>query len=779
MKGINKVAVIGAGVMGAGIAAQIANAGVPVLLFDRPVENSEDKAGRNQIAKDAIGKLIKSNPAALMSKGNAKRITPANTEDDLGLLSDCDWIVEAIIEDVAIKQTLYKKIDKFRKEGAVVSSNTSTLCREQLVAGLPESFRRDFLITHFFNPPRYMRLLELVSGPEVSEEQCKLIERFCDHSLGKGVVHCRDTSGFLANRIGIFWLQCAVVEAMKQNISIELADAVIGRPFGIPKTGVFALLDMVGLDLMPHVLSSMSESLPPDDPFHEIYQEPELIKTLIADGYTGRKGKGGFYRLRPDSSDKIKEAIDLNTGDYAKAERPVVAIVKKAGRKNPRKVLEDDSTAGRYAWSVMSKTLAYAASLVPDVSDDIEAIDEAMRLGYNWKYGPFELLDQIGGEWFCAKLRSEKIEVPSVLRNVGTGKFYRKSKGAREVFGPEGQYLKRYPNAGVLRLDDIKARSKPVMRNPSASLWDLDDDVLCLEFHSKMNSLNLWTLFMMDRAREKIETSEYKALVVYNDGSNFSVGANIGLMSVAARLWAYPFIDYMVRRGQETYKALKFAPFPVVSAPSGMALGGACELLLHSDAVQAHAETYTGLVEVGVGIIPGWGGCKEMMCRWSLASDTPRGPMPAVSKVFELIGLAQVAKSAEEARDMKIIRADDRITMNRDRVLADAKERALELVSGYHAPTAAEIALPGESGKVALDLAVEGFRKSGKATPHDVVVSAALSTVLSGGDTDMTGKVSEDRLLQLEREAFHALCRHPDTIERVHHMLKTGKPLRN
>ncbi len=776
MSSIERVAVIGAGVMGAGIAAQVANAGVEVLLFDRPQEEGSD---RNAIAQGAIASLLKSNPAALMSKRNARLMTPVNTEDDLEKLGTCDWIIEAIIEDVGIKQGLYRQLDEHRKAGSIISSNTSTLRRKDLVEGMSSDFSRDFLITHFFNPPRYMRLLELVGGEETPDDLMELVDAFCDRKLGKGVVRCKDTPGFIANRIGIFWLQCAVVEAMDQGISIEVADAVIGRPFGIPKTGVFALLDMVGLDLMPHVLGSMAEYLEPDDPFHEIYREPILIKEMIAEGYTGRKGKGGFYRLKPDSTEKIKEAIDLETGSYSKAVRPSVPIVKKAGRKNPRKVLEDDSPAGRYAWSVMSKTLSYAASLVPSVSEDIGAIDQAMCLGYNWKYGPFELLDQIGVPWFTQQLAAKGQDVPEFLTKGSDAGFYRLSEGRREYLSAKGEYCERRPQAGVLKLEDIKARSKPVARNPSASLWDIGDGVLCLEFHSKMNSLNLWTLSMMGRAITTIAESDFKALVVYNDGSNFSVGANIGLMAFAAKVWAFPFIDYMVRRGQDTYKALKFAPFPVVSAPSGLALGGACELLLHSDGVQAHAETYTGLVEVGVGIIPGWGGCKELLCRWALAKNGPQGPMPPVSKTFELIGLAQVAKSAAEAREMKILRSSDGISMNRDRVLADAKAKALELADGYKAPELVEITLPGESGRVALDLAVAGFKKSGKATAHDVVVSAALSEVLSGGETDMTATVSEDDLLALERKAFHSLCRHPDTIKRVNHMLKTGKPLRN
>ncbi|WP_108651167.1 3-hydroxyacyl-CoA dehydrogenase/enoyl-CoA hydratase family protein [Dongshaea marina] len=775
MRSIDKVAVIGAGVMGAGIAAQISNAGVPVLLFDRVSDGDDPDA----IARGALTRLAKSNPAALMHPSNAKLITPLNTRDDLGQLAECDWIIEAILEEVSVKQSLYRKIQEVRTPGSLVSSNTSTLCRAQLVDGMPEEFTREFMITHFFNPPRYMRLLELVAGEETSAELVSLVSHFCDEKLGKGVLNCRDTPGFLANRIGIFWLQCAVVQAMQQGISIELADAVISRPFGIPKTGVFGLLDMVGLDLMPHVLSSLEKSLAATDPFHAIYREPELLNKMIAEGYIGRKGKGGFYRLNTESGIKVKEAIDLQTGNYARAMRPKPPVKGKPARNKLRKLLSDKGDAGAYAWSVMASTLSYAASLVPDVSEDIEAIDLAMKLGYNWKYGPFELIDQLGAGWLCQELQARVEAVPPILKAVGEGHFYRNSGGVREIFTLHHGYRRLEPLPGVLLLEDIKAAGAPVLKNPSASLWDIGDGVLCLEFHSKMNSLNLWSLSMMERAIKKIEHSDFRALVIYNDGSNFSVGANIGLLAIAARLRAYPFIDYVIRRGQRVYQALKFAPFPVVSAPSGMALGGGCELLLHSDAIVAHAETYTGLVEVGVGIIPGWGGCKEMLGRWAQAPDAARGPMPAVTKVFELIGMAKVAKSAAEAKEMKILRPTDSIIMNRQRLLADAKTRALELARDYQAPEPVTISLPGQSGKIPLDLMVAGLHRSAKATSQDQVICEALSGVLSGGDADMTEPVTEERLLELEREAFHRLSRDPESIKRVNHMLKTGKPLRN
>jgi 3-hydroxyacyl-CoA dehydrogenase len=772
---IRKVAVIGAGVMGAGIAAQIANAGVPVHLLDIVPDGSDD---RDAIAKGAIGKLLKADPAPLMHKRNAKLITPGNIEDHMERLADCDWIIEAVIENLTIKRNLYERIAAVRRNDAVLSSNTSTIPLKELTEGMDGSLRRYFLITHFFNPPRYMRLFELVAGSDTEAGVSETIRSFADISLGKTVIDAKDTPGFIANRIGTYWLQCAVVEAMDGGVDIETADAAIGRPFGIPKTGAFGLLDLVGLDLMPHVLSSLQGALPKEDPFHAIHREPELLTRMIKDGYTGRKGKGGFYRLNPESKDKTKQALDLKSGEYYDAKRPKSAGVKAARKGGPRALMEYDDKAGRYAWRVMSKTLSYAAGLIPEIADDPASVDEAMRLGYNWKYGPFELIDRLGPAWFAAKLRAESAEVPAYLDSVGAGNFYHAISGTLHQFTPSKAYIPVERPAGVLLLQDIKRRSKPVARNRSASLWDIGDGVACLEFHSKLNSLNPFSLFMVNKA-VKIVQRDFKALVIYNEGSQFSAGANIGLQMIVGYLRAWFLVEPLLTTGQNAYQRLKFAPFPVVSAPSGLALGGGCEILLHSDAVQAHAETYCGLVETGVGIVPGWGGCKEMLLRWSTNPDAKQGPMPAVIKVFETIAMAKVAKSAAEAQDLLFLQDGDAITMNRARLMADAKAHALKLVPNYQPPARQEIRLPGPTARVAMELAVAGFRKQGTATPHDVTVAHALAEVLSGGDTDMIETISEDEILALERKAFNRLARTPQTIARVKHMLNTGKPLRN
>ena len=772
---IAKAAIVGAGVMGAGIAAHIANAGVPVLLLDIVPKGATN---RNAIAEGAIERLLKSDPAALMHKRNAGLIEPGNIEDDLGRLAEADWIVEAVLEDVAVKQSLYRRIEGVRKPGSAVSSNTSTIPLSVLTAGLPAGFARDFLITHFFNPPRYMRLLEIVAGPTTRPETTAAIAAFADVALGKGVVTCKDTPGFVANRIGAFWMQCAVAEALDAGLSVEEADAVMGRPIGVPKTGIFGLLDLVGLDLQPHVDRSLAGALPKDDAYHGVRRDFPLMAKLIAEGYTGRKGKGGFYRLARTEGARVKEAIDLATGDYRPAQRPRLDSVE-AAKAGLRALVEHPDKGGRYAWRVLSRTLGYAAALVPQIADDVTAVDRAMRLGFNWKYGPFELIDRLEAKWFAERLAAEGATVPPLLgRAAAAGGFYRIEGGRRQYLTTGGDYADLRRPAGVLLLADIKLAGPPVARNGSASLWDIGDGIACLEFHSKMNALDSDSLTMVRQAVD-IVGKRFKGLVIHNEADNFSVGANIGLALFAANVALWPMIEDLVAQGQATYKALKYAPFPVVGAPAGLALGGGCEVLLHCSAVQAHAETYMGLVETGVGLVPAWGGCKELLARWTADRGRPGGPMPPVARSFETISMAKVARSAAEAQELLLLRPGDGVTMNRERLLADAKAVALRLAAGYAAPTPPEFHLPGPTARVALQLAVDGFVAAGKATTHDRTVSLVLAEVLSGGDTDVVDTLSEDAVLAGERRAFMRLVRHPATLARVEHMLETGKPLRN
>ena len=773
--GIEKVAVLGSGVMGSGIAAHVTNAGIPVRLLDLPGSGG---AERNAIAAGAVSRMLQTEPAPFMHKRNAKLIETGNLEDDLEQLADVDWIVEAVVEQLDVKRDLYARVDAVRKPGSIVSSNTSTIPLSRLTDGLTPRFRQDFLITHFFNPPRYMRLLELVAGPETRAEALEAIRRFADVQLGKGVVDCNDTPGFIANRIGVYWLQVAAMEAMALGLAVEEADAVVGPPMGIPRTGVFGLLDLVGLDLMPNVLASMIDSLPGDDPFHQYASVPELVHRLIADGYTGRKGKGGFYRLRRNGATRVKQAIDLATGEYHDAVKARPDSVAAARRGGLGALFEHPDKGGEYARRVLGRTLSYAASLVGEIADDLVAVDEAMRLGYNWKWGPFELVDRLGPPRLVEWLEQARQPVPGLLQAARESGCYRIEQGRRAYLGTDGAFHDVARAPGVLRLADVKLAGTPLERNGSASLWDLGDGVVGLEFHTKMNAIDPGVLAMTGKAVATVPKG-YRALVLHNEGEQFSAGVDLGLALFTANIALWDEIEKLVRLGQETYRRLKYAPFPVVGAPSGMALGGGCEVLLHCDAIVAHAETYMGLVEVGVGVIPAWGGCKEMLQRWSRHESGPRGPMPPVSKTFESIGMATVARSAFEAKDHLFLRPEDTIVMNRDRVLAEAKQRALELAEGYAPPKPVPLSLPGPTAKCALAIAVDGLRKLGRATPHDEVVAESLAEVLSGGDTDMTVTVGEPDLSLLERRAFMRLVRHPDTLARMEHMLETGRPLRN
>ncbi|MGJ0238386.1 3-hydroxyacyl-CoA dehydrogenase/enoyl-CoA hydratase family protein [Novosphingobium fluoreni] len=770
---INKVCVIGAGTMGAGIAAQVANAGVPVLLLDIV---PKDGGNRNAIAEGAVARMLKTDPAPFMSTRAAKLVETGNIEDHLGKIAECDWVIEAVIERLDIKQALYARIEEVKRLGTAVSSNTSTIPLAHLVEGRSDAFKRDFLITHFFNPPRYMRLLEIVSGPDSDPAVVDKVQAFADVAMGKTVVRAKDTPGFIANRIGTLWIQLGINEAMDRGLTVEEADAVAGKPMGVPKTGIFGLVDLVGIDLMPHLKASLTGTLAKDDPYQAIARDIPLIEKMIADGYTGRKGKGGFYRVNRDKGKQL-EAIDLASGAY-RPKAKVTGVSDAAAKGDLRALVETKGKLGDYAWALLSGTLAYAASLVPDAADDVVGIDDAMRLGYNWKAGPFEMIDKLGAQYFAERLSAEGKPVPALLTLAGDRTFYRVENGKRQFLGRDGEYHDIVRPEGVLRLADFKLNAKPLLKNASAALWDVGDGVACLEFTGKMNALDGEVMKLIGQAIPLVAQG-YKAMVVYNDADSFSAGANLGLAIFAVNIAAWSEIEKLVAGGQMAYKALKYAPFPVVSAPAGLAIGGGCEVLLNSDAVQAHAELYTGLVECGVGLIPGWGGCGEMLDRARNAPGMPKGPMPAVAKVFETISTATVSKSAQQAKELMFLRPEDGITMNRDRLLHDAKRKALSLVEGYKPPEPPTFRLPGESGHTGLNMAAEGFHKRGMATDYDMVVSDALATVLSGGDADTVDIVTEADLLTLERQNFMRLVRDKRTVARIEQMLETGKPLRN
>jgi 3-hydroxyacyl-CoA dehydrogenase len=760
--------------MGASIAAHISNAGIPVYLLDIvPKAEKGDDNNRNVIAETAVQKLLKASPAPFMHKKNARLITPGNIEDHLELLSGVDWVIEAVIEDLSIKKMLYQKLEKVCAPQTIVSSNTSTLPLAHLLDGLSTDFQSRFMITHFFNPPRYMRLLELVSSPRTQIKLINSVREFAEIKLGKGCVDCKDTTGFIANRIGIYWVQCGLLEAFKQGITVEQADALMSIPFGIPKTGIFGLLDLVGLDLIPHIMESMKR-LPEQDAFYEINQLPELFSRMINDGYTGRKGKGGFYRLNKEGGKRLKESIDLNTGDYSKSEKPLLDCLKVAHKQGLQEFLALEDKNSLYAWTVISKTLLYAASLVPEIADDITSIDEAMRLGYNWQYGPFELLDKIGVDWFVNKLKQDGRDVPELLAYKA---FYKTDSGVLKFRTLSGEYQAVPRAKGVLLLSDIKLQKPAILENKSASLWDIGDGVACVEFHSKMNTFDMDILSLLRQSLKRVE-QDFVALVIHNEADNFSAGANLELLMVAIEKGDWESVENLITQGQQTFMAVKYAPFPVVAAPSGLALGGGCEILLHCDAIQAHAELYTGLVEVGVGLVPGWGGCKEYLRR-CLQLKLFAGPIPPVAKAFETIAMAKVSKSAVEAKELLFLSTSDGITMNKSHLLADAKSKALALSQGYSIPEKTEYKLAGKTAKILLNMSTKAFRMLGKISAYDEHVANCLATVLTGGDCDITEPLSEQDVLNLERQVFTEIVKQEGTLARLVHMLKTGRPLRN
>lgn len=771
---IRKVCVIGAGAMGSGIAAQVANAGVPVLLLDVVPSWSAD---RDAIAKAAVARMLKAEPAPFMSASAAKLVETGNIDDHLARAVECDWIIEAVIERLKVKQALYARLEELKRPGTAISSNTSTIPLARLVEGRSDQFRRDFLITHFFNPPRYMRLIEIVSAPETDAAVVNRVSDFVDRMMGKRIVRARDTPGFIANRIGTYWIAVAINAAMDLGLTVEEADQIGGRPMGVPKTGIFGLVDLIGVDLMPLLSKSLASALPAGDPYFDTFRPLPLVDRMIADGYTGRKGKGGFYRLdKGDDGKRTKLAIDLQSGEYRPERRP-----------EPLPPGTDDDLAaligtpgkvGAYAWAVLGPVLSYAASLVGEAADTILAIDDAMKLGYNWKCGPFEMIDRLGRGLFAERLQVEGRPVPAFLESAGDRPFYRVEAGRRQYLAASGGFADVPHPDGVLLLEDIKAGAEPLIANGSAALWDVGDGVACLEFTASMNTLDEQVMQLIQQAIPLVER-RFKALLIYNEGPNFSAGANLGLAIFAVNIAAWSEIEQLVVGGQQALKALKYAPFPVVAAPAGMALGGGCEILLHADAIQAHAESYIGLVETSVGLVPGWGGNGEMLDRIANAPETAKGPMPAVARSFELISTARVSKSAAEARETMILRTADGITMNRDRLLADAKARALSLVDGYVPPEKPCFQLPGESGRIAIAGVVREYRAKGMATPYDEVVAGRLAEVLTGGEADLIDLVSEPELLDLERTALMASIKDRRTQARIDHMLETGKPLRN
>jgi len=778
---IKKVAVIGAGVMGAGIAAQLANAGIEVELLDRV--DPKTPLDRDSIVKGALKKLLETNPAHLMLPRNIKKIRGGNTDDNMDRLKDCDLVIEAVFEDPKVKSAIFKKIDANRKPGAIVASNTSTMPLKDLIADQSDALKKDFVITHFFNPPRYMPLLELITSEHNDKAKIAEVSRFLDEKMGKGVIPCNDTPAFIGNRIGTFWIQSGINEAYKRDLTIEEADAIMGAPIGVPKTGVFGLVDLVGLDIMPQISKSLLSKLPADDRYCRNNETHPVIDKMIADGYTGRKSeKGGFYRLNKQT--RQKQSVDLNTGAERPSQKVTMQAAENARKGGPRALLETHDKGGDYAWAVLKQTLSYAAEHVHEITGNITNVDEAMKLGYNWKEGPFELIDKIGVDYFINRLKADGEVVPEFLQKAAGRSFYRVEKGQLQFLNKDGAYENVQRPEGVLLLSDIKRASVPVAENKSASVWEIGDGVLCLEFHSKANAVDPLIVQMINESCDLIGDGKgkYKALVIHNEGADFSAGANLSLALEAAKAGRFGDLEKMVEEGQTALKRLKYAPFPVVAAPSGKALGGGCEILLHAHHVQAHAETYPGLVEVGVGLLPAWGGSTELLTRAQKkqeAGKLPGGPIPPLGAVFETISTAKVALSAFEAKDLMYLRETDGVTMNKSRLLADAKTKALELAQSFTPELPVDLKLAGSTGVAALNQAVDGFYLKGFVTPYDVVVSHEVAKVLSGGNAAGGGvKTSQDDVRTLERAGFMKLIKDARTQARIEAMMTTGKPLR-
>jgi 3-hydroxyacyl-CoA dehydrogenase len=760
MATIRKAAVIGAGVMGSGIAAHFANSGVDVVLLD--VES--------QIAADGITKQVKA--GGFMDPAFAARIKVGSSTNDMALLADADWIVEVVAERLDVKQALYRAIDAVRKLGSIVSSNTSTIPLSTLVSGLPETFARDFLIAHFFNPPRPMRLLELVRGVPTRPEAAAAVRDFADRRLGKAVVDCNDTPGFIGNRIGTYWMAVAMNEAIALGLDVEDADAVMGKPFGIPSTGIFGLLDLVGIDLTATILHTLQRALPQTDAFQAFPAEPPLLTRMISENRIGRKSGAGFVKLSPDR--KTREVVDLATGDYRLQRTPDIRSLE-ASKGDAKTLMEHDEIGGRYASVVMEKTLAYAASLVPEIADTADAVDEAMRAGYGWKQGPFELIDRLGAGWLAKRLDKRGQPVPAYLELAGQrGGFYSLGPGEPMALGPDGVYRPLAMPEGVITLAALSQSAKPVLSSAAANLWDIGDGVACLEFRTKMNTFSPALLDAIDQAIAHTQRS-FNALVIGSDAPVFSAGADLRTFLETVEAGGRNTLGRFLDRGHATFGRIKYAPFPVVGAAAGLALGGGCEILLHCDAIQAHAELSIGLVETRIGVIPGWGGCKEMLLRLTSAKN---GEPPL--QAFGLIAPARVSTSAYDARNLGYLRPGDGITMNRDRLLGDAKRKALELAANYAAPKPGMIVLSGASGASAIHKVLERQAQEGCLTAHDRVIGEMLASVLTGDQRyNATKPVHEDAILTLEREAFIDLLATPATVARVRHMLETGKPLRN
>ena len=799
---IRKAAVLGAGTMGATIAAHLANAGVPTLLLDiapRELTTDEEAKGltlespdvKNRIARSGVEGLNKTRPAAFMLGDNAKLISIGNFTDDMAKLKDCDLVIEAVVENLEIKHKVFAEVEKNRKPGSVVASNTSGIPIKSIAEPFSEDFKKHFIGIHFFNPPRYMKLVEIISTEWTSGEIACQIAGFLDQRLGKGVVPAKDRPNFIANRVGTFGMMATVHEMIAMGFTPTEVDQMTGKAIGHASSATFRTSDLVGLDVLAHVNKNLYPAVPEDED-REVFKTPALIDQMLEKKLLGDKTGGGFYKKTKNAEGKTEILeLDLNTFEYRRQAKTKFSSLDaaKAIEDIPtrvKKLVWSDDRVGEFLWKTMSRTFRYAANRIPEIADTIVEIDNAIIWGFGWEIGVFETWDAIGVRESVERMKKEGQAIPANVQKMldaGAQTFYKNENGQRSFYDLVAGVYKAMPERpGMLILKSIKERSGVIKSNPGASLIDIGDGVACLEFHSKMNSIGGDTVQMMNFAIDEVEKN-FKGLVVGNQAGNFSVGANIMLLLLAAQEEEWDDITMMVAALQKAVMRLRYSAKPVVTAPYGLSLGGGCEISIHGDKVRAASETYIGLVEVGVGVIPAGGGTKEMTMRaMDAAKRTPDAdPLAFLKKTFELLGMGKVATSAQEARAWGFLRDSDAISMNGDRLIADAKQEVLNLdASGYVQPVErTDILALGNSALAAMKLALHMMKRGHFISDHDELIGKKLAKVMSGGDLNHQSYVSEQYMLDLEREAFVSLCSELKTQERIAAMLKTGKPLRN
>lgn len=777
---IEKVAVLGAGIMGSQIAAHLANAGVPSLMFDISQE----------IAVGGLKAAEKVKPAAFYSPRYAERITPCNYDEHLDRLNEADWIIEVIVERLDIKKELFKKIIPHLKPTAMLTSNTSGLSLAEMTAEMPADLKKRFMITHFFNPPRYMHLLEIITGKDTAPEVLKTAVFLAENYLGKGIVYAKDTPNFVANRIGVYSMMLALKLAKDMHLTVEEVDKLTGPIIGHAKSATFRTADLVGLDTLAHVSQTAYDKCT-DDESRDLFQIPEILKYLIENKSLGEKTKKGFYQ----KVGKDILSLDFETRDY-KPQKKVrldgYRVAKKqwttAGK--IRELVYSDDIAGKFIWELLSNTLIYSANRIPEIADDMVNIDNAMKWGFGWELGPFETWDALGLERSLDRMESEGKSVPGWVKdmfNSGKRSFYYQPNGKLQYYDvPTKKYQDIKENKKITRLNSLKSSGKELLKNWNTSLIDLDDGIGLVEFHSivqpQMNPLDVAIADMISDAIDYVPKSGLKGLVIGHQGQQFSVGANIALILKYVEEKDWKMLEQLSKNFQDMTQKIRYAPFPIVAAPFGMCLGGGFEMIAACDRRVASAELYCGLVEAGVGIIPGAGGNLRLLMNNIKSMEPGRpGPFPAVQKTFETIGFARVSTSAKEAVFLGYLTKDDKIVINPDHLIYEAKQEALKLVDGYKPPEPyKEIYLPGEGGRLAIEGTIEGFAHAGTISQHDALIGKKLAYVLTGGDKASPIKpVDEQYMLDIERQIFLSLCGEPLTQQRLEHMLKTGKPLRN